>query len=302
MSLDLDPRQRAMLAEMGVHVWAPAVAPDVVASPTVERLPAAATPATPATTATKTATAAALPSAHGTTRPAQTQRPLARTAAAAAPAMATPAPAIGIESFDATALRDAVAACQACAHGLGRTAAVLPGVWLGQQAHWMVVGDEPDDAQERAGEAFVGEAGRLLDNMLKAVGVRRYQPGAASDPAVSAHLALALKCRPALPTAPQRAALDTCASYLRREIALLRPKVILSMGRLAMQVLLSQDHPQGLTLPLGKLRGQVWRYQGVPVVVTYPPSYLLLHGSDKARAWEDLCLAADVAQQPIDGD
>jgi DNA polymerase len=83
---------------------------------------------------------------------------------------------------------------------------------------------------------------------------------------------------------------------LQREIALLQPKVILAMGRFAMQVLLSQDHPGGLTLPLGKLRGRVWHYQGVPVVVTYPPAYLLRHGQDKARAWADLCLALDVVQ------
>jgi len=160
----------------------------------------------------------------------------------------------------------------------------------------MVVGDSPDDAQERAGAAFVGDVGLLLDNMLKAVGVRRCQPDVQADPATCAHLALALKCRPALPAAPQRDALDTCAHYLRQEIALVKPKVIVSMGRQAMQVLLSEDHPQGLKLPLGKLRGRVWHYQGVPVVVSYPPSYLLLNPQDKARAWEDLCLAADVAQ------
>ena len=92
------------------------------------------------------------------------------------------------------------------------------------------------------------------------------------------------------------AALAACANYLQREIALVQPKVILAMGRLAMQVLLSQDHPHGLKLPLGKLRGQVWHYQGVPVVVTYPPAYLLRSGQDKARAWEDLCLALDVVR------
>jgi len=160
----------------------------------------------------------------------------------------------------------------------------------------MIVGDQPDDAQERAGHPFVGDAGVLLDNMLKAVGVKRRQPDVPSDPSTSAYLPLTLKCRPRLPAAAQRSELDTCARHLRDEIALVRPKVIVSMGRLAMQVLLSEDHPQGLKLPLAKLRGRVWHYQGVAVVVTYPPSYLLLNGLDKARAWEDLCLAAEVAQ------
>lgn len=295
MSLDLDPRQRAMLAEMGVRVWAPVEVDDAA-------LPAVAgattdTSARPTTVSTKAATTTVLiPSPQPSPAVPCTLAPAAASTLTASPAVAPMPIAVGNGKLDARALRGAVAACQACAQGRGRKAAVLPGVWPGQQADWMVVGDSPDDAQERAGQAFVGEAGVLLDNMLKAVGVRRSQPGLAADPATSAYLALALKCRPALPAAPQRDALDTCAHYLRQEIALVQPKVIVSMGRQAMQVLLGQDHPQGLTLPLGKLRGHVWHYQGVPVVVTYPPSYLLLHPQDKARAWADLCLAADVAQ------
>ena len=214
--------------------------------------------------------------------------------------------------MDWPALQAAVSACQACVMCLGRRSPVLAapaGAW---RADWLVLGEPPDDAQERAGAPFVEEAGLLLDNMLKAVGVRRYLPDAAvspaagaatadtasppHDPARTAYLSLVLKCRPVLPTAPDAQALAACAHYLRREIALVQPKVILAMGRLAMQMLLSEDHPQGLKLPLGKLRGQVWHYQGVPVVVTYPPAYLLRNGQDKARAWQDLCLAADVAQ------
>ena len=182
---------------------------------------------------------------------------------------------------------------------LGRRTPVLAAPAEALRADWLVLGEPPDDLQERAGAPFVQDAGLLLDNMLKAVGVRRYLSDAAPaeppDPAHTAYLSLVLKCRPALPTAPDAQALAACAHYLRREIALVQPKVILAMGRLAMQVLLSEDHPQGLKLPLGKLRGQVWHYQGVPVVVTYPPAYLLRNAPDKARAWEDLCLAADVA-------
>jgi len=284
MSLDLDLRQRAMLAEMGVRVWSPAAHGQAAPVPPVVHRPAA---------------MASAPSARRAATPPDPTPHLPP--AEAATTVKAPMPACARSDHldanpDATALREAVAACQACAQGRGRNAAVLPGVSPDQHAHWMVVGDGPDDAQERAGAAFVGDAGVLLDNMLRAVGARRCQPGTPTEPATTAHLALALKCRPALPAAPGRDELDACARYLRQEIALVQPKVIISMGRQAMQVLLSEDHPQGLKLPLGKLRGRVWHYQGVPVVVSYPPSYLLLKPQDKARAWEDLCLAADVVQ------
>jgi len=212
-------------------------------------------------------------------------------------------------------LSESVATCQACSMCLGRRTPVLSAPQNDLRADWLVLGEPPDDAQERAAGPFVDDAGLLLDNMLKAVGVKRFWPAVAAaaapdaalratdrpDPAHTAYLSLVLKCRPALPTAPDAQALATCAHYLRREIALVQPKVILAMGRLAMQVLLSEDHPQGLKLPLGKLRGQVWHYQGVPVVVTYPPAYLLRNAPDKARAWEDLCLAADVALGVLPG-
>ena len=232
-------------------------------------------------------------------------------AGGAAPTAVTALPQ-GVDGMDWPTLQATVSACQACAMCLGRRAPVLVAPVDGLRADWLVLGEPPDDAQERAGEPFVDDAGVLLDNMLKAVGVRRYLPGDVagtahdeatadttsplSEPARTAYLSLVLKCRPALPSAPDALALAACAHYLRREIALVQPKIILAMGRLAMQVLLSEDHPQGLKLPLGKLRGQVWHYQGVPVVVTYPPAYLLRNGQDKARAWQDLCLAADVAQ------
>ena len=148
----------------------------------------------------------------------------------------------------------------------------------------------------------------LLDNMLRAVGVTRFVPGTASDqghaqtteqgsaPAQRAYLTHVLKCRPALMRAPSVTELATCANYLRREIALTQPKVILAMGRFAMQLLLSETPPESARLPLGKLRGQVWQFAGVPVVVTYPPTYLLRSGQDKGKAWADLCLALEVAQ------
>ena len=218
-------------------------------------------------------------------------------------------------------LADTVAHCQACAMCFGRSASVLAAPVEVTPCDWLVLGDPPDEPQERLGLPFVEEAGVLLDNMLRAVGVARFVPGAASAqgqaqmqgaeqdhaqhgrvatlpsaPAQRAYLAHVLKCRPALVRAPTLTELATCANYLRREIALTQPKVILAMGRFAMQLLLSETPPESAKLPLGKLRGQVWRFAGVPVVVTYPPAYLLRSGQDKGKAWADLCLALEVAQ------
>jgi DNA polymerase len=222
-----------------------------------------------------------------------------------------------IADMDWPALGAAVATCQGCTMCLGRQAAVFVPPPADLRCDWLLLGEPPDEAQERAGQPFVDDAGKLLDNMLRAIGVRRAPApqtmapaGLSGVPASAtpgqlpqyAYLSLVLKCRPAHPTATDAVALAACAHYLRREIALLQPKVILALGRFAMQVLLGEAHPDGLRLPLGKLRGQVWHYQGVPVVVTYPPAYLLRHGQDKARAWADLCLAQDVVQgvaQPV---
>lgn len=319
MSLDLDDRQRAMLAEMGVRVWAPQPVSEPPAALAVavedwqaesDRQNAIENRATeedftwsegqnalrvevrpPAPVAAATETARVHP-------PVAEVRP---DVAGPSPTSLLPLPP-GIDHLDWSALCRTVNSCQACAMCLGRRLPVLAPPPEGLRADWLVLGEPPDDAQERTGVPFVGDAGVLLDNMLKAVGVRRFvptEPPTHWDAARTAYLSLVLKCRPALPTAPDAQAMAACAHYLRREIALVQPKVILAMGRLAMQVLLSEDHPQGLKLPLGKLRGQVWHYQGVPVVVSYPPAYLLRNGQDKARAWEDLCLAMAVVEGDV---
>jgi uracil-DNA glycosylase family 4 len=326
MSLDLTPRQRAMLDEMGVHVWWPEsstlsdadalalqaesdrqCAAELVA---IGGHPISTTGGFEENLSLKPSAVTALVSpaaqvqavvAMGAQPPAASHlTPPSYAPAAPGPRTLLPL-AGGTSSMDWPGLRAAVMACQACNMCLGRRAPVLAAPAHDLRADWLVLGEPPDDVQERAGMPFVDDAGKLLDNMLKAVGVCRDPSGANhAAPAVPAHstayLSLVLKCRPAVPSNPDAAALAACANYLQREIALVQPKVILAMGRLAMQVLLSQDHPHGLKLPLGKLRGQVWHYQGVPVVVTYPPAYLLRSGQDKARAWEDLCLALDVVR------
>jgi DNA polymerase len=204
-------------------------------------------------------------------------------------------------------LQHAVSNCQACAMCQGRRAPVLAAPAEALPCDWMVVGEPPDELQERLSQPFAGEAGQLLDKMLRAVGAQRFpSTTAAADapvaealspsPARRAYLTNVLKCRPARVRAPVASELAACAGYLCREIALVQPKVIVTMGRFAMQLLLSEMPPEQVKLPLGKLRGQVWQFAGVPVVVTYPPDYLLGNPQEKAKAWADLQLAMAVVR------
>ncbi|MCF8159538.1 MAG: uracil-DNA glycosylase [Polaromonas sp.] len=301
MSLDLDTRQRAMLQEMGVRVWAPLAAPEPQAvsseSAMAQSAYVAQSAAVPVVAATLAAPAAPIaelisPAPVSATPDHVPQEQLP------SPSRVTEL-ASGIAGMNWPELAETVRHCQACAMCLGRRAPVLAAPGKASACDWLLVADPPDEAQERAGQPFVDEAGQLLDNMLRAVAVQRWNhdagAGTGHGAASRAYLTPVLKCRPALTRAPSAAELDTCAHFLRREIALTQPRVILAMGRFAMQLLLSETPPDQARLPLGKLRGQVWRFADVPVVVTYPPAYLLRNGQDKARAWADLCLARAVA-------
>jgi len=201
-----------------------------------------------------------------------------------APAEAIASQRPDIASLDWPALRDAVAACQACALSQSRQQTVF-GVGH-PHAHWMIVGEAPGEQEDRQGEPFVGPAGQLLDNMLRAIGLTRDE----APPERQVFIANTLKCRPPRNRNPDPAETAQCAPFLERQIALVQPRLILAMGRFAAQALLASDEP------LGRLRGRVHRYRGVPVVVTYHPAYLLRTLADKARAWEDLCLAATVVE------
>jgi DNA polymerase len=198
-----------------------------------------------------------------------------------------------IATMDWDALARTAADCQACGLCAGRSHSMLS-AQAGRRARWMVVGDPPDEDEDAAGQPFTGEAGLLLANMLKAVGATR---GELAPGLEGAYVTTVSKCRPPQGRVPQAAELAQCAAYLKREIALVQPAVILAMGRFANQVLL-QDHPQEAALPLGRQRGQVYRYQGVPVLVTYTPQALLRQAADKGKAWADLCLAMDLLQTP----
>jgi DNA polymerase len=237
--MSLDARQRAMLEEMGVRLFWPEAPAE--APPAIVEEPVR--PRAPA------------PSAPA-------PQPVARS---------------GVEHMEWDALQQAVAACRACKLCEGRTNTVF-GVG-DTQADWLLVGEAPGENEDRLGEPFVGQAGKLLDNMLGSLGLSRRE---------QVYIANVLKCRPPGNRNPEPDEIAQCEPFLRRQVALLRPKIILAMGRFAVQTLLQT------TEPIGRLRGRVHRYQDVPVVVTYHPAYLLRNLPDKAKAWSDLVLAQSV--------
>jgi uracil-DNA glycosylase len=145
-----------------------------------------------------------------------------------------------------------------------------------EQADWLLVGEAPGAEEDRLGEPFVGQAGRLLDNMLAAIGLAR---------GANVYIANVLKCRPPGNRNPEPDEVAKCSPHLLRQIELIRPKLIVAMGRFAAQTLLATD------ATIASLRGRVHRYAGVPLVVTYHPAYLLRNLPDKAKAWADLVFA-----------
>ena len=215
--------------------------------------------------------------------------PAAAPAAALAPALAVQgASRTELAALDWPALRSAVAGCQACGLCGSRTQTVF-GVGH-PQAAWMVVGEAPGEQEDREGEPFVGAAGQLLDRMLAALQLTRAADGELPRER-RVYIANTLKCRPPGNRNPTPEELAKCEPFLVRQIELVRPRLILAMGRFAVQALLRSDEP------IGKLRGRVHRYQGLPLIVTYHPAYLLRNLPEKAKAWDDLCLAAEVFEQ-----
>jgi len=296
---DLDERQRAMLAEMGIRVWWPQKQPSsapvpvmdhVDHSPGEEKSPPSASTPNPARPepVEGQAASARLQQAQPERDITQPERGAARTAQVqgAVPAEAVPLPP-GVDQMDWGTLQATVAQCRACGLCQGRKNTVF-GVG-DRSAQWMVIGEAPGENEDLQGEPFVGQAGKLLDNMLKAIGLNRAVDGE-KDGQHGVYIANTLKCRPPGNRNPEPEELQTCAPYLQRQVALVGPKIILAMGRFAVQSLLQT------TEPIGKLRGRVHQFQGVPVVVTYHPAYLLRNPADKAKAWADLVLAMKTVQ------
>ena len=288
-------RQVAMLREMGVRVWAPqgesaapaAPAPDADGADAISEAPAS----IPASAAANNAAISAASTAENTaasaaTKPILRPEPMAVAAPVLVPGAALPA---GIATMGWPELRATVAACTACTLCEGRTQTVF-GVGH-ERAHWMIVGEAPGEQEDRQGEPFVGKSGQLLDNMLRAIGLTRTE----AEPARQVYIANTLKCRPPGNRNPAPAELAACEGFLIRQLQLVQPKIILAMGRFAVQSLLRS------TEPIGRLRGRVHHYQGVPLIVTYHPAYLLRNLEDKAKAWDDLCLAVETARGAAPG-
>jgi DNA polymerase len=194
-----------------------------------------------------------------------------------------------IARMDWDALEQAVAACTACALHASRNRTVF-GVGH-RAAHWMLVGEAPGAEEDARGEPFVGQAGRLLDNMLASAGLSR----GGATPEATVYIANVLKCRPPGNRNPESGEVQQCEPFLKRQIELVNPRIVLVMGRFATQSLLGTD------ASIASLRGKVHRIEvagrGVPVVVTYHPAYLLRNLADKAKSWADLCLAQEVASR-----
>jgi DNA polymerase len=273
----LDERQVAIVRELGLAWWPRARRP-AVAAPGAAADAGTDRPAVPPRPALRPAPP----------RPAAV--PLANPAAPAARATAT----VDTGPLDWEGLRAAVAACRACPLCESRRQTVF-GVGH-PHAHWMIVGEAPGEQEDLRGEPFVGAAGQLLDAMLRSVGLTRDEAAAEGepplDPARQVYIANTLKCRPPRNRNPEPHEMQQCEPFLIRQIELVRPRVIIAMGRFAVQALLRTSEA------IGRLRGRVHRYQGVPLIVTYHPAYLLRNLPDKARAWEDLCLALETMESP----
>jgi DNA polymerase len=176
---------------------------------------------------------------------------------------------------DWNSLEAEVSACTRCELHCTRTQTVF-GVG-NRHATWMVIGEAPGEQEDLQGEPFVGRAGLLLNEMLRAIGLQREQ----------VYIANILKCRPPRNRDPQPEEAAACESHLKRQIALIRPRIILAAGRIAAQNLLKTAEA------IGKLRGRVHEYEGIPLVITYHPAYLLRAPLEKRKAWQDLLLAVE---------
>jgi uracil-DNA glycosylase family 4 len=203
-------------------------------------------------------------------------------AAVCEPEPSTPVPPSGRPLPDASdmdweTLRQAVTSCTRCPLHASRSQAVFG---VGDvQADWLFIGEAPGAEEDRLGEPFVGQAGKLLDAMLASIGLQRGR---------NVYIANVLKSRPPGNRDPNPEETAACIPYLERQIELIKPKIIVVLGRIAAQSLLLTE------TSISRLRGQVHEYRGVPMVVTYHPAYLLRNPADKSKAWEDLCLAKAV--------
>ena len=176
-------------------------------------------------------------------------------------------------------LKESVAGCVACPLHKGRNKTAF-GVG-DEEAQWLFVGEGPGAEEDASGEPFVGQAGKLLDAMLVAIDLKRGK---------NVYIANIVKCRPPGNRNPEAAEVAQCEPYLHRQIALIKPKLIVALGKVAAVNLLKRD------APVASMRGKLHEYQGIPLIVTYHPAYLLRSLPEKAKAWVDLRFAVDTMQ------
>ena len=169
-------------------------------------------------------------------------------------------------------LQAQVAACTKCELHKGRTQTVF-GVG-NSKAEWLIIGEAPGAEEDKQGEPFVGRAGKLLNSMLRAIGLQREQ----------VYIANIIKCRPPNNRDPKPEEVTCCERYLQQQIAMIKPRIILAVGRIAAQNLLK------IATPIGRMRGLRYEYPGtnIPVIVTYHPAYLLRSPREKRKSWQDL--------------
>ncbi len=172
-------------------------------------------------------------------------------------------------------LKQKVTDCELCALHSGCNQTVFG---TGKEnSEWMFIGEAPGEDEDRTGEPFTGHAGRLLGNMLLAIGLKRE----------NVYIANVIKCRPPEDRHPHVAEVHACLPYLKRQIELVKPKLIVALGKTAASALLDTD------ATIASLRGEVHDYKGIPLIVTFHPAYLLRSPLEKAKAWQDLCLAVN---------
>jgi uracil-DNA glycosylase len=192
---------------------------------------------------------------------------------------------IVIPTADWKHLEEHIYNCHACSLSQTRTHAV-PGIGPAAPLHasWMVIGEAPGAEEDKQGQPFVGQAGKLLDAMLASIGLSRHK---------NVYIANVLKCRPPNNRRPLPEEVSACVAFLHQQLEFVQPNIVIALGATAAQALLNTD------APIGQLRGKVHDYQGRPLIVTYHPAYLLRSPTEKFKAWEDLCLAKRTASSKM---
>lgn len=251
----------------------PAVLPSSAEMTHTERLSPAMDPAQPASSQLQQALSADRPAYAYAERQAQAL-PLAESPYQAVQLSPAQPPARALPPMDWATLEAEVKGCTRCRLCETRTQAVFGRG--NPKARWLVVGEAPGEQEDRQGLPFVGRAGQLLNNMLRAAGL---------DSDTDVYIANVIKCRPPANRNPSQDEIAACQPYLRQQIDHIQPSLILALGRFAAQTLLET------TEPIGRLRGKVHHYASTPLIVSYHPAYLLRTQPDKAKAWQDLVFA-----------